>query len=69
MKWFSNQKIKVLANEHAKVGEVLGEFGIRCAECTRHNCDVRQVAESEELTMEQEIDLMTKIEKALAEAE
>lgn len=67
MKWFSNQKIKVLVEERPKAGEVLAEFGIRCAECTRHNCDVRQIAESEELTMEQEIDLMHKLEKALDE--
>jgi hypothetical protein len=69
MKWFSNQKIKILVDEHPQAGEVLAEFGIRCAECTRHNCDVRQIAESEELTMEQEIDLMNKLEKAFGEAQ
>jgi len=67
MKWFSDKKIKTLIKENPQAGEVLAEFGIRCAQCIRHNCDVRQIAESEELTMEQEIELMGKLDKVLRE--
>ena len=60
MEKFNNVRIKDLIKKHPKIYEILDEYKIHCLKC-KGNCYLKDVVEEENLTMDQEIDIMTRI--------
>ncbi|MFO0891954.1 MAG: hypothetical protein U0790_22820 [Isosphaeraceae bacterium] len=67
--WYANKKIKLLVQQFPEAREILANNGIRCAECTAHDCFVGQIPESEELSFKQEAELMRALDRVLPERE
>jgi hypothetical protein len=65
MEKYGNKQIKELVKDFPEILDVLAEFKIPCATCKMHNCTLNQVAEAEDISMENEVILYEKINAIL----
>jgi hypothetical protein len=66
MKEFDDVKIKELIGRFPDVENVLLEYDIDCLHCKKGSCRLRDIIEAEGLTMEEEIEFMSKISTAIS---
>jgi hypothetical protein len=61
MEKFNRVGIKQLIKEHPQIGELLlNDYNINCMRC-KGNCDLKNVAEEENLSLKDEIILLNKV--------
>ena len=65
MKKYENMRIKELIKKHPKVEDVLEELHLPCKNCGDNNCLLKDIAETENFTLKDEIKFITKMTEAL----
>ena len=66
MEKYGNTKIKELIKQFPDIVNILEEYQIDCVLCKKKTCRLDDIVEAENLTMNQEIEMIDKISKLLS---
>jgi iron-sulfur cluster repair protein YtfE (RIC family) len=66
MEKYNDVKIKELIKQFPKIVDVLEEFQIDCVHCKKGSCRLRDIVEAENLSMDEEIEMIEKISGVLS---
>ena len=69
MKKYRNTRIKELIDKHPVVEKVLDEFNLPCRNCGDNNCYLKDIVETENFTLKDEMKFVSKMSEAIAESE
>jgi hypothetical protein len=61
----ANTNIKELIKQFPGIGSILEEYQIDCLHCEKGTCRLDDIVETENFTMDEEIEIMEKIIKVL----
>lgn len=65
MEKYNDVKIKDLIKQFPKMVDILIEYQIDCVHCKKGTCRLKDIAEAEDLSMDEEIELKNKISNVL----